>query len=96
MERKRFSNQELNASYSVILLNDNFNTFDYVSHCLKKYIPNMTSEQAWQLTHKVHSEGKAVVWCGCQELAALYRMQLSGAGLTVAFLEKEYSPCHVT
>lgn len=86
---------ELKASYSVILLNDNFNTFDYVSHCLKKYIPNMTKERAWQLTYKAHLEGKAVVWSGCQELAALYRRQLTAAGLTMAFLEKYSSPCHV-
>ncbi len=96
LEPARSSDEEVNASYSVILLNDDFNTFDRVSHCLSKYIPNMTSDRAWQLTHKVHSEGKAVVWCGRQELAALYRMQLSGAGLTVAFLEKEPSNGRVT
>lgn len=91
LEPVRTSDEETSASYSVILLNDDFNSFDRVSHCLRKYIPSMTSDRAWQLTYKVHSEGKAVVWCGRQELAALYRMQLSQAGLTVAFLEKEAS-----
>jgi ATP-dependent Clp protease adapter protein ClpS len=76
-----------NSSYLVILLNDDFNTFNHVSHCLIKYIPGMTSERAWQLTCRVHREGQAAVWSGRQELAALYRMQLSQAGLTMAFLE---------
>jgi ATP-dependent Clp protease adapter protein ClpS/energy-coupling factor transporter ATP-binding protein EcfA2 len=76
-----------NSSYLVILLNDDFNTFNHVSQCLMKYIPGMTGEGAWQLTARVHREGQAVVWSGRQELAALYRMQLSQAGLTMAFLE---------
>ncbi len=75
-------------SYLVILLNDNFNAFDHVNHCLVKYIPGMTSDRAWTLTHKVHQEGQAIVWSGRQELAALYRMQLSHAGLSMAFLEQ--------
>jgi ATP-dependent Clp protease adaptor protein ClpS len=76
-----------NSSYLVILLNDDFNTFNHVSECLIKYIPGMTGERAWQLTARVHREGQAIVWSGRQELAALYRMQLSQAGLTMAFLE---------
>ncbi|MBC6481471.1 MAG: ATP-dependent Clp protease adaptor ClpS [Hormoscilla sp. GM7CHS1pb] len=76
------------SSYLVILLNDNFHSFDYVIACLLKYIPEMTRDRALQLANRVHKQGEAVVWSGCQELAALYRMQLSHAGLNMAFLEK--------
>lgn len=48
----------------------------------------MTSDRGGsQLKHQVHNEGQAIVLSGRQELAALYRMQLSNAGLTMAFLE---------
>jgi ATP-dependent Clp protease adaptor protein ClpS len=52
-----------------------------------KYIPNMTSDRAWELTNQVHYEGQATVWVGPQEQAELYHQQLSRAGLTMAPLE---------
>ncbi|MBC6481921.1 MAG: ATP-dependent Clp protease adaptor ClpS [Hormoscilla sp. GM7CHS1pb] len=76
------------SSYLVILLNDDFHTFDYVIACLLEYIPEMRRDRALQLANMVHKQGEAVVWSGCRELAALYRMQLSHAGLNMAFLEK--------
>ncbi|MEC4985593.1 MAG: ATP-dependent Clp protease adapter ClpS [Oscillatoria sp. PMC 1068.18] len=75
-------------NYKVIVLNDDFNTFKHVSECLKKYIPGMTSDRAWELTNQVHFEGQATVWVGPQEQAELYHQQLSRAGLTMAPLEK--------
>ncbi|MDB9504771.1 ATP-dependent Clp protease adapter ClpS [Spirulina major CS-329] len=74
-------------NFKVIVLNDDFNTFEHVASCLLKYIPGMTSEQAWQLTEQVHFEGQAIVWVGPQEPAELYHQQLSRAGLTMAPLE---------
>jgi ATP-dependent Clp protease adaptor protein ClpS len=53
-----------------------------------KYIPNMTSDLAWELTNQVHFEGQATVWVGPLEPAELYHQQLSRAGLTMAPLEK--------
>ncbi|OCR01458.1 Clp protease ClpS [Oscillatoriales cyanobacterium USR001] len=75
-------------NYKVIVLNDDFNTFQHVSDCLMKYIPGMTSDRAWKLTNQVHYEGQATVWVGPQEQAELYHMQLSRAGLTMAPLEQ--------
>ncbi|MCT7974604.1 ATP-dependent Clp protease adapter ClpS [Laspinema sp. C5] len=75
-------------NYKVIVLNDDFNTFQHVSSCLMKYIPNMTSDRAWELTNQVHFEGQATVWVGPLEQAELYHQQLSRAGLTMAPLEK--------
>lgn len=74
-------------NYKVIVLNDDFNTFQHVAECLMKYIPAMTSDRAWELTNQVHYEGQATVWIGPQEQAELYHQQLSRAGLTMAPLE---------
>ncbi|NEP42860.1 MAG: ATP-dependent Clp protease adapter ClpS [Okeania sp. SIO2H7] len=75
-------------NYKVIVLNDDFNTFQHVSKCLMKYIPGMSSDRAWELTNQVHYEGQATVWVGPLEQAELYHMQLSREGLTMAPLEK--------
>nr|ADN12261.1 ATP-dependent Clp protease adaptor protein ClpS [Gloeothece verrucosa PCC 7822] len=74
-------------NYKVIVLNDDFNTFEHVAKCLMKYIPGMTSDRAWELTNQVHFEGQAIVWVGPQEQAELYHQQLRREGLTLAPLE---------
>jgi len=74
-------------NYKVIVLNDDFNTFQHVAECLMKYIPGMSGDRAWELTNQVHFEGQAIVWVGPQEPAELYHQQLSRAGLTMAPLE---------
>ncbi len=74
-------------NFKVIVLNDDFNTFDHVASCLMKYIPNMNEELAWQLTEQVHFEGQAIVWSGPLEQAELYHQQLRREGLTMAPLE---------
>ncbi|MBP0000627.1 MAG: ATP-dependent Clp protease adapter ClpS [Cyanobacteria bacterium SID2] len=74
-------------NFKIIVLNDDFNTFQHVANCLMKYIPNMTSDRAWDLTNQVHYEGQAIVWVGPQEQAEFYHMQLGREGLTLAPLE---------
>nr|WP_305082379.1 ATP-dependent Clp protease adapter ClpS [Oculatella sp. LEGE 06141] len=74
-------------NFKVIVLNDDFNTFQHVAECLMKYVPMMTSDLAWELTHQIHNEGQAIVWTGPQEQAELYHQQLSRAGLTMAPIE---------
>lgn len=86
-ERSSQVTQKLYPNYKVIVLNDDFNTFEHVHNCLMKYIPGMTSDRAWELTNQVHFEGQATVWVGPQEQAELYHQQLSRAGLTMAPLE---------
>lgn len=84
------SNQTIRKPYpnfKVIVLNDDFNTFEHVVHCLVKYIPDTSSDRAWELAHQIHNEGQAVVWVGPQEQAELYHMQLGCEGLTMAPLE---------
>lgn len=87
-ERKREVTRQSYPNYKVIVLNDDFNTFQHVADCLMKYIPGMTSDRAWSLTEQIHFEGQAVVWVGPQEAAELYHQQLRRSGLTMAPLEK--------
>jgi ATP-dependent Clp protease adaptor protein ClpS len=74
-------------NFKVIVLNDDFNTFEHVAGCLLKYIPNMPPDRAWGLTTQVHEDGQAIVWIGPQEQAELYHTQLGWEGLTMAPLE---------
>ncbi len=79
--RKQYPN------YKVIVLNDDFNTFEHVSETLLKYIPGMTETRAWELTEQVHFDGLAIAWIGPQEQAELYHAQLKQADLTMAPIE---------
>jgi ATP-dependent Clp protease adaptor protein ClpS len=74
-------------NFKIIVLDDDFNTFEHVHTCLIAYIPGMTEEYAWELTNQVHFDGRAIVWVGPQEQAELYHQQLRRAGLTMAPLE---------
>lgn len=87
-EKSRQVTREPYPNYKIIVLNDDFNTFQHVASCLTKYIPNMSSDRAWELTNRIHNEGQATVWIGPLEQAELYHSQLSRAGLTMAPLEK--------
>jgi len=75
-------------TYKVIVLDDDFNTFEHVTYCLLKYIPGMNLDLAKDLTFQVDREGQAVVWVGPLEQAELYHQQLSMEQLTMAPLEK--------
>jgi len=87
-EKTRQTTREPYPNYNIIVLNDDFNTFQHVSECLMKYIPGIGSDHAWELTNQVHHDGQAVVWTGPLEQAELYHTQLTRAGLTMGPLEK--------
>ena len=72
----------------IIVLDDNFNTFEHVAKCLVKIIPGMSEKRSWDLAVKVDSEGWAEVWRGPLEQAELYHQQLISKGLTMAPIEK--------
>ena len=73
----------------VIVLNDNFNTFQHVANCLLTIIPGMREKRSWDLTIKVDKLGSAEVWRGNLEHAELYHEQLFNKGLTMAPVEKK-------
>ena len=72
----------------VIILDDNFNTFQHVASSLLTIIPDMSEIRAWELTKKVDKSGSAEVWRGILEQAELYYEQLASRGLTMAPIEK--------
>ena len=73
----------------VIVLDDDVNTFEHVVKCLKKIIPGMSEDKAWELAREIDKEGSAEVWNGPLEQAELYHQQLSSEGLTMAPLERQ-------
>jgi len=72
----------------IIVLDDNFNTFEHVANCLLAIIPGMSEKRSWELAVEVDREGSAEVWRGPLEQAELYHQQLISKGLTMAPIEK--------
>ena len=72
----------------IIVLDDNFNTFEHVANCLARIIPGISEKKSWLLTLEVDREGLAEVWRGPFEQAELYHQQLVTKGLTMAPIEK--------
>ena len=72
----------------VIVLDDDFHTYQHVVESLLRHIPGMDPDQAWQLAHRIDSQGSAVAWSGPFEQAEHYHQLLSAEGLTMAPLER--------
>ena len=72
----------------LIVLDDNFNTFEHVANCLVRIIPGISEIKSCLLALKVDREGSAEVWRGLFEQAELYHQQLVSKGLTMAPIEK--------
>ena len=73
----------------IIVLDDNFNTFEHVANCLVTIIPGMSEKRSWELAVEVDKEGSAEVWRGPLEQAELYHQQLVSKGLTMAPIERK-------
>ena len=73
--------------WRVIVLNDDFNTFDHVAETLSSVVPGITLAQGYQLADRIHNRGQAIVWSGPREDAQQYWDKLDAAGLTMAPLE---------
>jgi ATP-dependent Clp protease adaptor protein ClpS len=73
--------------WRVVVLNDEYNTFDHVAETLARVIPGVNLAQGYRLADRIHNAGCAIVWSGVREEAESYWEQLDGAGLTLAPLE---------
>jgi ATP-dependent Clp protease adaptor protein ClpS len=78
----------LGGEWRVIVCNDNHNTFEHVAQTLARILPGVTVAQGHQFADRIHNSGQAIVWSGAREPAEHYWEQLSGAGLTMAPLER--------
>jgi ATP-dependent Clp protease adaptor protein ClpS len=74
--------------WRVVVLNDDFNTFDHVAETLARVIPGVTLADGYRFADRIHNTGLAIVWSGAREDAEQYWSQLDSAGLTLAPLEQ--------
>ena len=75
-------------SARIIVLDDNFNSFEHVANCLVTIIPGMSEKRSWELAVEVDKEGSAELLRGPPEQAELYHQQLVSKGLTMAPIER--------
>jgi len=73
--------------WRVIVLNDEFNTFDHVAETLARVLPGVTLADGYRFADQIHNTGQAIVWSGSREDAQQYWDRLDAAGLTMAPLE---------
>ena len=72
----------------IIVLDDNFNTFEHVANCLVSIIPGISEKKSWLLALEVDREGSAEVWRRLVEQAEIYHQQLVIKVLSMAPIEK--------
>jgi ATP-dependent Clp protease adaptor protein ClpS len=77
----------LGGIWRVVVLNDDFNTFDHVAETLARFIPGVTLAEGYRFADRIHNNGCAIVWSGAREDAEEHWDQLDGAGLSLAPLE---------
>jgi ATP-dependent Clp protease adaptor protein ClpS len=77
----------LGGLWRVVVLNDDYNTFDHVAETLARVIPGVSLAEGYRFADRIHNSGCAIVWSGPREDAEDYWDALDGAGLTLAPLE---------
>ena len=65
--------------YTVIIINDDHHTFDYVVEVMQKVF-KLDRQTAGRYTLRVHNEGRCAVWTGTKELAELKVEQVKNFG----------------
>ena len=81
--------EALNFESTLVIFNDDHNTFDWVIECLMEVLSH-TSEQAEQNAMLIHFKGKAAVKSGSLEELKPYKDALTERGLS-AVIESEYA-----
>jgi ATP-dependent Clp protease adaptor protein ClpS len=81
-QEKVFTIQELISEFTIVLYNDDINTFDHVINCLVK-ICDHEPLQAEQCAWIVHLNGKCSVKSGIYEEMEPICLQLMNKGLSV-------------
>lgn len=81
--------------YSVIIYNDDFHTFQYVTMTIQKVF-GYDLAKAFVLTADIHNKGRALVWTGSKEVAELKKEQIESAGPDFYADKKVEFPLNVT
>jgi ATP-dependent Clp protease adaptor protein ClpS len=87
LPRARLPGGGLGGHWRVIVLNDDYNTFDHVAETLAGVIPGVSLADGYRIADRIHNTGCAIVWSGGREDAEGYWEQLDNAGLTMGPLE---------
>jgi ATP-dependent Clp protease adaptor protein ClpS len=77
----------LGGHWRVVVLNDDYNTFDHVAETLASVLPGVNLAEGYRIADRIHNAGVAIVWSGPREDAELYWTKLDDAGLTMGPLE---------
>jgi ATP-dependent Clp protease adaptor protein ClpS len=77
----------LGGHWRVIVLNDDFNTFDHVAETLASVVPGVTLADGYRMADQIHNRGLAMVYGGAREDAEYYWQLLDDAGLSMGPLE---------
>jgi ATP-dependent Clp protease adaptor protein ClpS len=75
--------------WNVVVLNDDYNTFDHVAETLARFIPGVTLAEGYRFADRIHNTGCAIVWSGARDDAESYWASLEDEGLTMAPLETD-------
>jgi ATP-dependent Clp protease adaptor protein ClpS len=74
--------------WNVVMLNDDFTTFEFVMACLMQ-IFNKTEQQAFKITQDIHNSGKGIVGQYPRDIAETKKEY------ALAFARQEEHPLHV-
>ncbi|MGA9858482.1 MAG: ATP-dependent Clp protease adaptor ClpS [Solirubrobacteraceae bacterium] len=77
----------LSGPWRVVVLNDEYNTFDHVAETLARVVPGVSLADGYRMADRIHHTGVAIVWSGPREDAEGYWSELDDAGLTMGPLE---------
>lgn len=77
----------LGGLWRVVVLNDDYNTFDHVAETLAGVVPGISLADGYRMADRIHNMGCAIVWSGAREDAEHYWQRLDDEGLSMAPLE---------
>ena len=70
--------------WHVVVLNDDYNTFDGVAAALSQTLPETSFDRGLELASEIHHRGRANVYTGHFEAAEYFWTKLDGCRLTMA------------
>jgi ATP-dependent Clp protease adaptor protein ClpS len=76
---KNKKNPKILPPYNVVLINDNFHTYEYVINMMKKVF-GYTEEMGKKIGDKLNAEERCIVWTGPKEVAELKQEQIHAYG----------------
>jgi ATP-dependent Clp protease adaptor protein ClpS len=92
---RRKSQAKQQPPYSVVLHNDNVNSFEFVVGVVRKVF-HYGEPKAFQLTLAAHEQGRSILWTGVLEVAELKADQIRSCGADPEMKSRGALPLQVT